>query len=83
MPHTAVSIGDQVFAHDGGEAFGAVRGVHAHALLVYVEGIGDVTVPATAVTAVHADKVVVNVKQLPDDIQRAINKAHNREEPGV
>ena len=80
MPHTAVAIGDEVFAHDGAEAFGAVRGVHAHELLVYVEGIGDVTVPAIAVTAVHADKVVVNVKQLPGDIQHAIAKAHLRED---
>jgi hypothetical protein len=83
MPHTAVSIDDQVFAHDGEAAFGAVRGVHAHALLVYVEGIGDVTVPAAAVTSVHAGKVIVDVAALPVDIQKGIAAAHRREEPGA
>lgn len=83
MSNVGVGIGDQVYAKDGDDPFGAVRKVHAHDLLVYIEGTGDVTIAASAVTAVHDDKVIVDITALAPDIQRAITRAHIREEPGL
>ena len=75
-----VSIGDQVFAKEGGEEFGSVRHVAEHDLVVDVENHGDVNVPAEAVTAVHDGKVIVDVRKLPSDVQRAIAAAHAAED---
>jgi len=81
MSRAAVSIGDQVFVEDGAVSFGAVRGVHAHELTIFIEGSGDLTIPATAVTAVHDGKVIVNRTALPPAARQAIAVAHRREEP--
>ncbi|MEZ4358979.1 MAG: hypothetical protein R3B48_02285 [Kofleriaceae bacterium] len=83
MPSAAVEIGDQVFLQEDGEAFGAVRDVHSHDLVVYVEGSGDFLVPAVAVTAVHDGKIVVDPTQLAAPMVAAIELAHQREEPGL
>lgn len=82
MTRAAVSIGDQVFLEDGGITFGAVRQVHAHELTVFIEGTGDVTLPASAVTAVHSGKVIVSRNALSPTARQAIAVAHRREEPG-
>lgn len=78
-----IEVGYQAFTHDGGEEFGAVRDVQPDGrpeLIVYIENSGEHTVPLTAVTAVHSEKVVIDVKLLPQSVQDAISHAHDREQ---
>lgn len=81
-----IAVGDQVFAVDGGEVFGAVRQVAPHGrpeLVIYVENAGDFVVPLDAVEAVHAQKVIVNCSKLDARLREAIGHAHDAEEPGA
>jgi len=75
----AVEIGDQVYAGKATEAFGAVRAIHPHGLLIDIEGRGDVTIPAEAVEAVHDHKIVLNLSALSHDLRKAISHAHEQE----
>lgn len=78
-----IEVGYQAFTHDGGEEFGAVREVAPEGrpeIVVYIENSGDVTVPLSSVTAVHSQKVVIDVSQLPDELQETIKHAHERED---
>jgi hypothetical protein len=79
MKRVAVSIGDQVYAREDGEVFGAVLQVREHDLLIDVEGFGEVTVEARAVKAVHDGKIIVDVTKLAGDVRRAIGHAHDSE----
>jgi hypothetical protein len=83
MTRAAVEIGDQVFGSEGVEAFGAVRQIHPHELIVDIEGSGEAVIPASAVVSVHDGKVVVDVTQLSPDTQVAVGRAHSREEKGL
>jgi hypothetical protein len=74
-----VNVGDQVFAREDGEVFGGVREVRAHELVVDIEGLGDIVVPAEAVKAAHDQKVILDVKQLPQEVRNAIAHAHDQE----
>ena len=74
-----VAIGDQVYATEAGAAFGSVRQIHPHELTIYIEGHGDVTLRADAVTAVHNGKIVVDTKHLDSVAQRAVLLAHSKE----
>jgi hypothetical protein len=80
-----IEIGYQAFISDGGEEFGAVRGVSpdGKALTIYVENAGDFTVPVDAVEAVHSQKVVFSCSKLDRRLRDAIGHAHDAEEPGV
>jgi hypothetical protein len=81
-----IAVGDQVYAVDGGEVFGAVRHVAPHGrpeLVIYVENAGDFVVPLDAVEAVHAQKVIVNCSKLDARLREAIGHAHDAEEPGA
>jgi hypothetical protein len=80
-----IEIGFQVYAEEGGETFGAVRGLvpQTNALIVYIENAGDVEVPAEAVRRVHDGKVIVDVGRLDARLRVAIAHAHDREEPGA
>lgn len=78
-----IEIGYQAFTLDGGEEFGAVRDVLPDGrpeLIVYIENSGEYTVPLSAVKAVHSEKVVIDVQQLPTSVQDAIAHAHDREQ---
>lgn len=75
----AVAEGDQVFTGEGVAAFGAVRLVREHDLIVDIEGAGDVSIPGGAVLSVHDGKVIVDVKRLDDRTRRAVADAHRRE----
>jgi hypothetical protein len=77
-----ISPGDQVFAADGGEEFGAVRQVRPGgrpALVVYVENGGEFVIPLDAVRAVHSGKVIVQISRLPAEVRSAIRHAHDAE----
>jgi hypothetical protein len=83
--HSHIEIGFQVYAVEGGEEFGAVRGYepHANGLVIYIENAGDFVVPLAAVQRVHDGKVLVDIGQLDARLREAIAHAHDREEPGV
>jgi hypothetical protein len=86
MPQPShIEIGFQVYAAEGGETFGAVRGYvpQANALVIYVENAGDFDVPLEAVQRVHDGKVIVDVGRLDARLRGAIAHAHDREEPGL
>jgi hypothetical protein len=86
MPqHSHIEIGFQVYAVEGGEEFGAVRGLvpQTNALVIYIENAGDFEVPLEAVHRVHDGKVVLDVERLDARLREAIAHAHDREEPGA
>ena len=84
-PHSHIEIGFQVYAVEGDEEFGAVRGYapNANALIIYNENAGDFVVPLEAVHRVHDGKVVLDVERLDARLREAIAHAHDREEPGA
>lgn len=80
-----IEIGYQAFTHDGGEEFGAVRQVVPGGrpeIVVYIENTGEFVIPLAAVTAVHSQKVIVDVSQLEERIKVAIGHAHDAEKKG-
>jgi len=77
--HVPVKIGDALFQHEDGIAFGAVVGIHEHELLVEIEGVGQVVLPGVAVRSVHDGKLIVDIGQLPAELQKSIKHAHDRE----
>ncbi len=78
--HVRVAIGDQVFADGRTEAFGSVRQVSEHELIVDIENFGDVRIPSPIVLQVHDAKVVIDVRNLPGDVRAAITAAHSVED---
>ena len=76
-----IQIGFQVFLKDGGDEVGAVRDLCGHRpeILVYVENAGEFTVPVTAISAVHFQKVILNSSRLPEDLRMALRRAHDAE----
>ncbi|HJU27938.1 MAG TPA: hypothetical protein VJ718_02145 [Candidatus Binataceae bacterium] len=86
MADEKIGIGYQVFVSDGGEEVGAVREVRPNGrpeVVIYVENAGDFYVPLDAIESVHAEKVVLNCAKLEPRMRRAINHAHDAEEPGL
>jgi hypothetical protein len=78
-----IQVGYQAFVSDGGEEFGAVREVSPTELVIYVENAGNFRVPRAAVEAVHSQKVILSCAKLDPRLRRAINHAHDAEEPGL
>ena len=74
-----VSVGDLVFCREDGPSVGAVRGVQPQALLVDIEGLGDISIAAEQVQAVHEGKVVLNFDKLAPEVQQAIAHANDDE----
>jgi hypothetical protein len=83
--HSHIEIGFQVYAVEGGEAFGAVPGYRPNAktLIISIENAGDFVVPLEAVQRVHDGKVLVDMGRLDARVRAAIAHAHDREEPGA
>jgi len=79
----AIDIGDQAYLAEGGDPFGAVRQVAGDAVTVYIENGGEFGVNVAAVRSVHDGKVVLDRDRLDPSILRAIEHAHDREEPGL
>jgi hypothetical protein len=78
-----IQIGYQAYTTDGGEVFGAVRDILPEEVVVYVENAGDFHVPKDAVARVHSQKVVFDCEKLDPKLRRAIDHAHDAEEPGL
>lgn len=86
MADEQIREGFEVFVSDADKPFGAVRQVPSRGkgeLLVYVENAGDFTIALDAVTAVHAQKVIVNRDKLDKRLRRAIGHAHDAEDPNI
>jgi hypothetical protein len=79
----AIQEGFDVFIHDGGKSFGAVRQVHGHSIVIYVENAGDFAVPLTAVKDVASEKVVLDSTKLEPNLREAIRRAHSGEDPRI
>jgi hypothetical protein len=78
-----IAEGFDVFVHDGAKAFGAVRQVHRHGIVIYVENGGDFEVPLSAVKAVHDEKVILERGKLEPRLKEAILRAHSVEDPRI
>jgi ribosomal 30S subunit maturation factor RimM len=81
-----LQIGFQVFTQDGGDEFGAVRDVcpgGKDEILVNIENGGDHCIPLEAIVDVHSEKVIVDVARLPSSVRRAVDRAHQAEQPGL
>jgi len=83
MWHEKIQEGFDVFLHDGGHAFGAVRQVHPTEIVVYIENAGDFAIPLSAVKEVEAEKVVLDSGKLAPRLREAIAAAHSREDPRI
>lgn len=79
MSQKQIREGFDVFVHDAGESFGAVRQVGEGAIIVYVENAGDFTIPLSAVKEVHDEKVILDRSKLDHDLREAIGNAHKGE----
>lgn len=77
--HVAVNVGDVVFCREDGPSVGAVRAVNAHALVIDIEGLGDVSIPADQIGAVHEGKVVLAFDKLSAEVQAAVAHANDDE----
>ena len=81
--HLSIEEGSEVFLSETGKPFGAVREVRPHGraeMIVYIENAGDVTIPLTAVTAAHFQKVIVDADRLDAAVRDSIHRAHKAEE---
>jgi hypothetical protein len=78
-----IEVGFHIFPDGGDEEVGAVREVAPGGrpeLVVDIENAGDFIIPLDAVTAVLEEKVIVDVKKLPERLQNAIQHAHDAED---
>ncbi len=83
MQHQNIREGFDVFLHDGGHAFGAVREARKNEIVVYIENAGDFRVPVSAVKEVDSEKVVLDRSKLSPILLEAIARAHSREDPRI
>lgn len=86
MADEKIEVGYHAFISDGGEEVGAVREVRPYGrpeVVIYVENAGDFYVPLDAIESVHAEKVILKCGKLDPLMRRAINHAHDAEEPGL
>jgi hypothetical protein len=72
----------EVFAEEGTVGIGAVRKVAPHALTVYIEGFGDISVTANQIASAHDGKVILKPESFNDRTRNAIRHAHDREADG-
>ena len=74
-----IEPGYMVFVADGEMGVAAVREVRDDGLVIHVQNGGEFTIPGTAVRDVHEKKVVLDLQQLPDEVCKALNHAHDAE----
>lgn len=78
-----IEIDYQVFLADGDDELGAVRYVAPNGqpeIVVYVENVGDFTVPLSAVASVHSRKVILDQALLSPALRNAVRRAHTAED---
>jgi hypothetical protein len=75
----AIQAGFQVYAGEGVDAVGAVRELRGKQLVIDIEGAGDFVISRKLVTAVHNEKVILDVSRLDERLREAIKHAHDQE----
>ena len=86
MAQEPIQDGFEAFLSDDGKPFGAVRQKPSRAggdFVIYVENAGEFTVPGSAVSAVHAQKVILDAAKLDKRLRDAIRHAHDAEDPNI
>ena len=78
-----IEEGYMAFLADGGEGVAAVRRVRADGIVLYVENAGEFVVPASAISDVHSQKVILNPRVLDGKLLEAIKRVHAAEDPGL
>ena len=58
---------------------GAVRKVHRHTIIVWIENAGEFEVRLEAVQSAHGDKVVLGIERLDKALRHAIAHARDAE----
>jgi hypothetical protein len=81
--HEKIREGFDVFLADGDKAFGAVRQVRKHELVVYIENAGDFEIPFSAIKDAEAEKVILDASLLEPKLKEAIRRAHSGEDPHI
>jgi hypothetical protein len=81
--HEKIREGFDVFLADGDKAFGAVRQVRKHELVVYIENAGDFEIPFSAIKDAEAEKVILDGSLLEPKLKEAIRRAHSGEDPRI
>ena len=76
-----IEQGFMAFLAEGKEGIGAVRGVSADHIVIYVENGGEFRVPRTAVRKVHDEKVMLDPGKLDRALLKAVGHAHDSEDP--
>ena len=82
----AIDIGNQVYADESTENFGAVRAVAPGArdeIVIYIENGGEFVVPLHAIRSAHDGKVILDSARLEKRLLDSIAHAHDREVPGL
>ncbi|MEX3014037.1 hypothetical protein [Gymnodinialimonas hymeniacidonis] len=70
----------QVFGKEGAVGIGAVRETASDHITIYIEGFGEQRITAEQIKSVHDGKVVLNLAEIPKDVQSAIAHAHDAED---
>ena len=86
MANEQIQEGFEVFVSDDDKPFGAVRHAPSRGkpeFVVYVENAGEFTIGLDRVSAVHAQKVIVDCDKLDKRLRRAIGHAHDSEDPNI
>jgi hypothetical protein len=80
--HENIKVGFQAFVDTSDEEFGAVRSIVSRDYItVYVENAGEFMVERTAVKSVQSEKVVFEYAKLDEKLRKAIQHAHDAEDP--
>jgi hypothetical protein len=77
-----IEAGFRVFLGEGMDGAGAVREVRDGGdVVVNIENAGDFTLPASAISDVHDDKVILRFDALPMPMREALHHLHDAEYP--
>ncbi len=86
MADNTIREGFEVFVADGQKAIGTVREVsaqHPKTLIIYFENAGDRAIPLEAISAVHSEKVILDMSRLDKETRDALRHVHDREDPRI
>lgn len=76
-----IEIGFMAFIAEGKEGIGAVRGLSAKGIIIFVENAGEFIVPTSAIKSVHDEKVILDPKLLDKALLDAVGHVHDSEDP--
>jgi len=71
-----IEPGDDVIVDDGGGVVGHVRRVTLREITIYVETVGDLTLPRDLVLSVKNNHVFLQCRKLPLRVRAALGHLH-------